>query len=158
MAVGRKPSPFGNEYHIMACAVLHVIFWIEIVEGKDRPPQLGPPLHVDPHGKSCGLILRAAEAIKGANRIIGMDSGFGVVLSTLPELRKRGLHGTVVLKKTKFWTKGLPGNDILEALRMEEVGTTKVVVGKFKGEKIWIGCHVDSKHTTLIKHMVHHRT
>jgi hypothetical protein len=29
MAEGRKPSPFGNEYHTMACAVLHVIFWIE---------------------------------------------------------------------------------------------------------------------------------
>ena len=98
MAVGRKPSPFGNEYHTMACAVLHVIFWIEIVEGKDRPPQLGPALHVDPHGKLCALVLRAAECIKGSNRVIGMDSGFGV-LSTLPELRKRGLHGTVVLKK-----------------------------------------------------------
>jgi hypothetical protein len=149
MAVGRKPSPFGNEYHTMACAVLHVIFWIEIVEGKDRPSQLGPPLHVDHHGKLCGLVLRAAECIKGSNRVIGMDSGFGV-LATLPELRKRGLHGTVVLKKKKFWAKGLPGNDILEALRMEDVGTTKVLVGKFKGEKIWIGCQVDSKHTTLI--------
>jgi hypothetical protein len=133
----------------MACAVLHVIFWIEIVEGKDRPSQLGPPLHVDHHGKLCGLVLRAAESIKGSNRVIGMDSRFGV-LTTLPELRKRGLHGTVVLKKKTFWAKGLPGNDILEALRMEDVGTTKVLVGKFKGEKIWIGCQVDSKHTTLI--------
>jgi hypothetical protein len=33
---------------------------------------------------------------------------------------------------------------------MEEVGTTQVLAGKFKGEKIWIGCQVDSKHTTLI--------
>ena len=97
MAVGRKPSPFGNEYHTMACAVLHIIFWIEIVEGKDRPPQLGPLLHVEAHGKLCGLVLRAAESIKGSNRVIGMNSGFGV-LATLPELRKRGLHGTVVLK------------------------------------------------------------
>ena len=149
MAVGRKPSPFGNEYHTMACAVLHIIFWIEIVEGKDRPPQLGPLLHVEGHGKLCGLVLRAAEAIKGSNRVIGMDSGFGV-LSVLPELRKRGLHGTVVLKKKKFWAKGLPGDEILEALRMEHVGTTKVLAGKFKGEKIWVGCQVDSKHTTLI--------
>ncbi len=83
----------------MACAVLHVIFWIEIVEGKDRPPQLGPLLHVEGHGKLCDLVLRA---IKGSNRVIGMHSGFGV-LSVLPELRKRGLHGTVALKKNKFW-------------------------------------------------------
>ena len=52
--------------------------------------------------------------------------------------------------KKKFWAKGLPGDDILEALRMQDVGTTKVLVGKYKGEKIWIGCQVDSKHTTLI--------
>jgi hypothetical protein len=149
MAVGRKPRPFGNEYHTMACAQSHILFWIEMVEGKDRPPQLGPLQHVEAHGKLCGLVLRAAEGIKGSNRVIGMDSGFGV-LAALPELRKRGLHGTMVMKKKKYWPKGLPGDKILEALRMEEVGTTQVLAGKFKGEKIWIGCQVDSKHTTLI--------
>jgi hypothetical protein len=149
MAVGRKPRPFGNEYHTMACAQSHILFWMEIVEGKDRPPQLGPLQHVEQHGKLCGLVLRAAEGIKGTNRVIGMDSGFGV-LAALPELRKRGLHCTIVMKKKKYWPKGLPGDKILDALRMEEVGTTQVLAGKFKGEKIWIGCQVDSKHTTLI--------
>ncbi len=40
--------------------------------------------------------------------------------------------------KKKIWAKGLlvPGDDTLEALRMEDVGTTKVLVGKYKGEKI----------------------
>jgi hypothetical protein len=149
MAVGRKPRPFGNEYHTMACAMTHILFWMEMVEGKDRPPQLGPLQHVEAHGKLCGLVLRAAEGIKGSNRVIGMDSGFGV-LAALPELRKRGLHGTIVMKKKKYWPKGLPGDQILEALRMQEIGTTQVLVGKFKGEKIWVGCQVDSKHTTLI--------
>ncbi len=118
----------------MACAQSHILFWMELVEGKNRPPQLGPLQHVEAHGKLCGLVLRAAEGIKGTNRVIGMDSGFGV-LAALPELRKRGLHCTIVMKK------------ILDALRMEEVGTTQVLVEKFKGEKIWIGCQVDSKHT-----------
>ena len=71
---------------------------MEIVEGKDRPPQLGPLQHVEQHGKLCGLVLRAAEGIKGTNRVVGMDSGFGV-LAALPELRKRGLHCTIVMKK-----------------------------------------------------------
>jgi hypothetical protein len=44
------------------------------------------------------------------------------------------------MKKKKYWPKGLPGDKILEALRMEEVGTTQVLVGKFKGEKnmVWL--------------------
>ena len=72
MAVGRKPRPFGNEYHTMACAQSHILFWMEMVEGKDRPPQLGPLQHVEAHGKLCGLVLRAAEGIKGSIRVIGM--------------------------------------------------------------------------------------
>jgi hypothetical protein len=76
----KRPKLRGPVFalHTMACAVLHVIFWIEIVEGKDRPPQLGPLLHVEAHGKLCGLVLRAAETIKGSNRVIGMDSGFAM--------------------------------------------------------------------------------
>ena len=149
MAVGRKPSPFGNEYHTMACALLHIIFWIEIVEGKDRPPQLGPLQHVQAHGLLGGLILRAADTIKGSNRCIGMDSGFQS-LPALAELRKRGLHGSMVMKKKRYWAKGFPGEKILEALRGEPVGTTKVLRGKCKGERMWCGCQVDSKHSTLI--------
>ena len=149
MAVGRKPSPFGNEYHTIACGVLHIIFWMECVEGKSRPPHLGEmPLSYE-HGKLCALILRATESIAGSNRVVFMDSGFGV-LCALPELRRRGLHATVVLKKKKFWAKGLPGEAILEAVRMTPVGTTKALVGTMRGHKLWVGVQVDSKHTTIM--------
>jgi hypothetical protein len=76
----------------------------------------------------CYVLLKGSR-IKGTNRIIGMDSGFGV-LAALPELHKRGLHCTIVMRKKKYWPRGLPGDKILEALRMEEVGTTQVLVGK----------------------------
>jgi hypothetical protein len=149
MAVGRKPSPFGNEYHTIACGVLHIIFWMECVEGKSRPPHLEEmPLSYE-HGKLCALILRATEAIAGSNRVVFMDSGYGV-LCALPELRRRGLHATVVLKKKKFWAKGLPGEAILEAVRMTPVGTTKALVGTMRGHKLWVGVQVDSKHTTIM--------
>ena len=78
MAVGRKPSPFGNEYHTVACGVIHVIFWLEIVEGKSRPPHLGPLRFVNEHGKLVALVLRACEGMQGTNRVVFMDSGFGV--------------------------------------------------------------------------------
>ena len=37
----RKPWPFGNEYHSVCCGETGVMWGIELVEGNDRPPQLG---------------------------------------------------------------------------------------------------------------------
>ena len=45
MNVKRKPHPFGNEYHTIACCISHIIFYIEIVEGKDKPSE-GPNKHI----------------------------------------------------------------------------------------------------------------
>ena len=40
----RKPHPFGNEYHTACCGLTRILFSIKMVEGKDRPPELGKPL------------------------------------------------------------------------------------------------------------------
>jgi len=37
----RKPHPFGNEWHTISCALSGILFDLEIVEGKDRPKELG---------------------------------------------------------------------------------------------------------------------
>ena len=37
----RKPWPFGNEWHTIACSETTIIFFVELVEGQDRPRQLG---------------------------------------------------------------------------------------------------------------------
>ena len=37
----RKPWPFGNEYHSIACALSSIIFFVELVEGRDRAKELG---------------------------------------------------------------------------------------------------------------------
>jgi hypothetical protein len=37
MCVGRKPHPFGNEYHTNCCAETKIMFFMEIVEGKVSP-------------------------------------------------------------------------------------------------------------------------
>ena len=41
MCVGRKPHPFGNERHTTRCALNSILFGSLIVEGKDRPKELG---------------------------------------------------------------------------------------------------------------------
>ncbi len=40
VCVKRKPQPFGNEYHTIACCLSKIIFRIEMVETeKDRPSE-----------------------------------------------------------------------------------------------------------------------
>ena len=36
----RKPHPFGNEYHTTACGQMGIIFYVNLVEGKDHPPEM----------------------------------------------------------------------------------------------------------------------
>jgi hypothetical protein len=38
----QKPHDKGNEYHSACCGLTGVMFSIELVEGKDRSPDLGP--------------------------------------------------------------------------------------------------------------------
>ena len=41
ICVGRKPHPFGNGLHTIFCALASVWWRAHIVEGKDRPTELG---------------------------------------------------------------------------------------------------------------------
>lgn len=52
----RKPHPFGNKYHTLCCGYSKILFWCEMVEGKDRPAEVGNPKD-DKHGKTVGLLL-----------------------------------------------------------------------------------------------------
>ena len=40
MCVGRKPHPFGNERHTLACGKSTIMYRVELVEGCDRPLSL----------------------------------------------------------------------------------------------------------------------
>jgi Transposase IS4 len=51
-----KPHPFGNEWNSICCGISGVMFAIELVEGKDRPPNLGP-YKSEEEGKTVGLLL-----------------------------------------------------------------------------------------------------
>ena len=41
MFIPHKPWPFGNEYHTICCYSSGIMWGIDLVEEKDRPPQLG---------------------------------------------------------------------------------------------------------------------
>ena len=39
----RKPHPFGNEYHSACCALLGIMFVVDLVCDKDHPKELSKP-------------------------------------------------------------------------------------------------------------------
>ena len=82
MFVQREPHPFGNEYYTIGCGETRVIFFLEIVEGKSHPPEMGLPKFQPPSGsgaKTVGLMLRMTEGIWGTGRVVALDSGFCVL-------------------------------------------------------------------------------
>ena len=57
MFVPCKPWPFGNEYHTVCCCLSGIMWGIDLVEGKDRPQQLGQHKYEE-LGSMVGLLLR----------------------------------------------------------------------------------------------------
>jgi Transposase IS4 len=56
MYVPRKPHPFGNKYHSVACGKSRLMYQVELVEGKDAPRGASKEFD-DRGGKTVGLLL-----------------------------------------------------------------------------------------------------
>jgi hypothetical protein len=67
---------------------LGILFLMELVEGKDHPPQI--PERYSKHGKTTGLLMQMLVLYFMTGRYVVLDSGF-CVLRALIELKKVGL-------------------------------------------------------------------
>ena len=65
------------------------MFAVEMVEGKDRPRELGAP-EFPGYDKTAGLMLRMLKSYFGAGKYVILDSDF-CVLKALVELKKHGI-------------------------------------------------------------------
>jgi hypothetical protein len=74
MFVPLKPHPCGNEYHTIACGLSGILYAVELVEGKDAPPQLCMKPY-DEMGKTVGLLLRLTRSLWGTGKVVILDSG-----------------------------------------------------------------------------------
>ena len=106
-----KPRPFGNEYHTICCCSSGIMWGIDLVEGKDRPQQLGIQQY-DNLGSTVGLLLCMLPPIYHKGFIVILDSGF-CVLKGIIELRKKGVFASALIKK---------GNDIKAHFKNKNVG------------------------------------
>jgi hypothetical protein len=90
-----KPHPFGNEYHTACCGLLGIMFSMEMVEGKDHPPQVAE--RWSKLGKTMGLLLQMLATYFSTGQYVILDSGF-CVLKSLVELKKVGIFACAVIK------------------------------------------------------------
>ena len=75
---------------------------MEMVEGKDRPPDLGTPEFETGIGKTGGLLLRILKSCFNTGRCVVLDSGF-CVLKGLISLVKSGVFACSLIKKRRYW-------------------------------------------------------
>ena len=123
MFVPRKPWPFGNEWHTICCATSGVMYAIELVEGKDRPRELGSPEYDNHGGKTVGLLLRLTKQLWNLGKVVVLDSGF-CVARALTELAKKGVFATALIKKRRYWPKHVDGDMIKANFADANVGDT----------------------------------
>ena len=124
----RKPHPWGNEYHTISCGLSGIMFWIEMVEGEDRPKDI-PAHRSNLKGNTVGLLLRLCMSIYHTGRVVILDSGF-CVLQGLIELRKRGVYASAVIKKRRYWPKHVPGKAMDDKLNNSDIGTVECLHGQ----------------------------
>ena len=117
--VPRKPHPFGNEYHTIACGKSGVLYGLELVEGKDSPAEIDKEF--DGLGKTVGLLLRLTKNIWATGKVIILDSGF-CVLKGIIELFKKGVFASALIKKRRYWPKDVPGDEILRYMNDKPIG------------------------------------
>ena len=67
------------------------MYGVELVEGKDHPPENGTPEYEDRGGKTVGLLLRMSKLLWRTGKVVVLDSGF-CVLKGLIELKSRNLY------------------------------------------------------------------
>ena len=158
MVVPCKPTPFGNEYHTICDGELgydrdrgNPIMWhVELQEGKDRPPQLGPKeYNVGGKTPTVGLMLRMHKAIARQGKACTMDSGFCVSSGIVQLEAKLGVYAQALIKKRgKHWPKGIPGNQIDGYFDDKPIGHCETLKVEWEGKNLYIHCMKEEKYVT----------
>ena len=129
----------GNEWHTICCGFTSILWRAHIVEGKDRPPQLGPKEGAE-LGATVGLMLRMCQPLFGAGKAVVLDSGFCVAKGVF-DLEEKGVFAGALIKKRRYWPKGVPGALIDEQFENMEVGDFDMVMAATEeGEPLGIFC------------------
>ena len=94
------------------------MYAVEIVEGKDRPPQKPKEKFADvtKNGSTTLLLLRLCESIFHTGIVVILDSGF-CVLRAIIELKERGVFASALIKKDNIGLSTLPVTKLISILK-----------------------------------------
>ena len=105
--------------HTIACGLLKIMWFSDIVEGRYRPRERGRP-EFDNIGKTVVTILQCKRPIWNCAKVVIMDSGF-CVTKGLVELRNKGVFGSALIKKRIYWPANIKGGAIDAHFALKEV-------------------------------------
>ena len=153
MHVPWKPCSFGNEDHTICDCDLKegcpIMYWVELVEGKDRPKELGPK-EFDDRGRTVGLMMRMSKNLWNSGKIVTMDSGFSVAKGILA-MREKGVFGQSLVKpRGRGWPVFVPGKYIDEYFADKEIGYCETLEQIIDGVKFFIHCQKEENYVTKI--------
>ena len=78
----------------------------EIAEGRDHLiTMVRPEFETGPNMKAVGLMIRLTRALRSTGKAVIVDSGFRV-LKGLSEMRRRGVYGSALIQKRRYWPRG----------------------------------------------------
>ncbi len=117
MSLPRKPHPFGNEYHLIACGDGgRPIMWrVRIVKQMDQPKKPDRrwafPTKWETKGYSTTveLLMDMTEPLHHTGKVLTGDSGF-CVAQGVTALHQHRVHGQFLIKKWRYWPKHVPGD------------------------------------------------
>ena len=110
MFIPCKPHPVSKEYHTIADGLCGILFGMEIVEGKDKPKQIGKDKYHE-YGKTGSLLLKLCIHLFMNGKVVILDSGFCVLLPVIG-LKKMGVFSAAFIKKRRYWQQYVNGEEI----------------------------------------------
>ena len=78
-------------------------------------------------------MARMTKPLWRTGKLVAMDRGFGV-LEGLISMVKKGVLGLALIKKRRYWPKGVPSEEILRNIQNKEVGDVDAVQGSIRGK------------------------
>jgi hypothetical protein len=124
------------------------LFDLEIVEGKDRPAEIGNP-EFSNHDNTGGLLLRLTKSIHNSARYVVLDSGF-CVLAALVALHKLDVFSGALIKKHRYQPCYIAGDAIDAHMATKSVGDSDAVEGSLDDTQYNVWCMREPDYTMKI--------
>ena len=97
-----KPWPFGNEYRMVCCSLLGILWQLELVEEKDARLQIIPTFNNIERTVGLLLLMLGSPSLERA-MLWFLTVGFVPRRELFVELKEHGVYTSALIKKWKYW-------------------------------------------------------